>query len=98
MKKSATFSLLICLLLVLIVPNRLATAQTTGTTVGIIGRHTVAPGQRLILPVEVIGAQELYAVDLALQFDPTLLKIVDVDANSSGTQVALGTFLVDYTR
>lgn len=94
MKKTTTFSLFICLLLVLTVPNRLATAQMAGnTTVGIFGRHAVAPGQRLILPVEVKSVADLYAVDLSLQYDPKLLKIVDAEPDTPGSQVALGTFL-----
>ena len=94
MKISTTLCLLICLLLALRVPSSPTAAQTTGTTtVGIFSRHAVAPGQRLILPVEVNAAQDLYAIDLALRFDPTLLKIVDSEPNTAGTQVALGSFL-----
>ncbi len=43
--------------------------------------------------VEVVGVQNLYAVDISMAFDPQVVEVVDADAKSAGIQVALGTFL-----
>ncbi len=96
MKKFLTFIWMLCFLLGLAwaIPVHMVAAQTAGnTTVGVFKTYEVAPGAALTLPVEVKGAQELYGIDLLLEFNPALLQVVDADENNPGVQVALGTFL-----
>ena len=96
MKKLLTLFLMLCFLLGLAwaLPGHQVAAQTAGNnTVGVFKTYEVAPGAALTLPVEVKGAQQLYGIDLLLEFDPTLLQVVDAEKNTPGVQVALGTFL-----
>ena len=96
MKKFLTFILMLCFLLGLAwaIPGHIVAAQTAGnTTVGVFKTYEFSPGAALTLPVEVKGVQELYGIDLSLEFDSALLQVVDADENTPGVQVALGTFL-----
>lgn len=96
MKKLLTIALMLCFLLGLVwaVPGQLVKAQTAGNnTIGVFKTYEVAPGAALTLPVEIIGAQQLYGIDLLLEFDPTLIQVQDADDKTPGVQVALGTFL-----
>lgn len=45
------------------------------------------------IALEIVDVQNLYAVDIAMVFDPQVVEIVDADPNTQGIQVALGTFL-----
>lgn len=73
-------------------PLHLASAQT-GTQVGIFKEYQIAPDSRLEVPIEIKGATELYAIDVEMTFDPTLLSAEDADADTPGIQPGLGTFL-----
>lgn len=50
-------------------------------------------GQADDVAIEVVDVHDLYGFDITAQFDPALVEVVDADPNSTGVQVAFGTFL-----
>ena len=64
-----------------------------GAEVGIFEPIEVQPGTAFQVPVSVRNVEELYAIDIEIQFDPALVQVEDAAANLDGVQVGLGTFL-----
>lgn len=54
---------------------------------------TVEVGETAQLVVEIVDVQDLYGVDLLIDFDPHVLEVVDAYPDQEGIQVSLGTFL-----
>ncbi|HOV31623.1 MAG TPA: cohesin domain-containing protein [Anaerolineaceae bacterium] len=61
--------------------------------VGVFQAYEIQPAARIEIPIEIRNVQDLYAVDLELHYDPTILTIEDADPQTNGIQPALGTFL-----
>jgi hypothetical protein len=53
----------------------------------------VAVGQTIDIAVEAREVRALFAMDIELGFDPTVVQVVDVDPELDGVQVALGLFM-----
>lgn len=68
-------------------------AQDAPAEVGVIESFEVAPGSTIQVPVYVRGVQELYGVDLTLEFDPDVVQVIDQGPAMEGTQAGLGKFL-----
>lgn len=64
-----------------------------GAVGGVFDSNAVAPGEVIEVPVEIRNVEELYAIDIEIQFDPTILQVVDADPDTDGIQIAIGTFL-----
>lgn len=84
--------LIIFILVICCMPLQSVMAQGSAE-VGVFQAYSLAPGSRIEIPIEVRGVQDLYAIDLELQFDPAILGAEDADPNLAGIQAALGTFL-----
>ena len=65
----------------------------TNAQVGVFEAYEIKPGARIEIPIEIRNVQDLYAVDLEVHFDPTILTIEDANPQMDGIQPALGTFL-----
>lgn len=83
---------LVLLTCLLVIPLHLTTAQAEAR-VGVFNEYAAPPQTRLEVPIEVRGAQNVYAVDVELTFDPAILAVEDSDPATEGIQPALGTFL-----
>jgi hypothetical protein len=70
-----------------------AAAQTPVLLRVIPAEAQVVAGQTVDVAVEVVDVEDLYAFDVALTFDPSVVEVVDADPNVPGIQIALGTFL-----
>lgn len=70
-----------------------ARAQKLETLFGVMEPAVVAPGATVQVPVAVKDVEGLYAVDFSLEYDPTIVQLVDADAIQPGIQAGLGTFL-----
>lgn len=70
-----------------------ARAQKLETLFGVMEPAVVAPGATVQVPVAVKDVAGLYAVDFSLEYDPTIVQLVDADAIQPGIQAGLGTFL-----
>ena len=71
-----------------------AQAQSaSGAEGGIFNSNAVAPGEIIEVPVEIRNVEDLYAIDIEIEFDPTILQVEDADPDTDGIQVAIGTFL-----
>jgi len=71
-----------------------AQAQSAPEAVGgVFNDNSVAPGEVIEVPIEIRDVEDLYAMDIELLFDPTILHIEVADPNTEGVQVAIGTFL-----
>ncbi|MBN1922208.1 MAG: hypothetical protein JW892_13250 [Anaerolineae bacterium] len=93
---SLTLVSLVGFLLMLGLPRALPLAAQTAGTVSlrvVPAEAEVVVNQTTDVAVEVVGVQNLYAVDIAIAFDPQVVEVVDADATTAGVQVALGTFL-----
>ncbi len=78
----------------LIVPTKLAFAQSTDLVqVGVFDKHTISPDSSVEIPIEIKNVIGLYALDIALKFDPTVVTAEDADPATPGIQLALGNFL-----
>ena len=64
-----------------------------GAKGGVFDSNAVAPGEIIEVPVEIRDVEDLYAMDIEIQFDPAILQVEDADPNMDGIQVAIGTFL-----
>jgi len=87
---------LVGLLFMLGLPRVLPLAAQTPGTVSLRVVPTeaeVVVNQITDVAVEVVGVQNLYAVDISMAFDPQVVEVVDADATTAGIQVALGAFL-----
>ncbi|MHC1739940.1 MAG: cohesin domain-containing protein [Anaerolineaceae bacterium] len=95
MKSITCKKVLIAVLLIglFLIPNRLVLGQSVSTQVGVFNQATIAPAARIEVPIEVKKVNGLYALDLTMQFDPTILAAEDADPSKGGTQLALGNFL-----
>jgi len=87
------FSLMLLMALILFSFD-IVHAQADGTVeVGVFGNYEVLPDSRIEVPIEIRNVQDLYAIDIEIQFDPNVLTCEDADPGKDGVQPALGTFL-----
>jgi hypothetical protein len=87
------FALLIGVLLVALSAKIVFAQGGTGAQGGIFGDYEVQPGKMVEVPVEVRNVADLYAVDVEIQFDPTIVQVQDANPDAEGVQPALGMFL-----
>lgn len=92
MKKNWHYYFVIILILFI---TSLAHAQSSETAqVRVMPDSIQVPqGTTIDLAVEVIEIQDLYAFDISLTFDPTVIQVVDADPDLDGIQVNYGMFL-----
>ncbi|MBG0786725.1 MAG: hypothetical protein H0S79_16640 [Anaerolineaceae bacterium] len=86
----------ICFILVLLSasPLQMAFGQDATTAQGgIFDDYQVQPDGRVEIPVEIRDVSDLYAVDIQIEFDPSVVQVEDADPAQDGIQPALGTFL-----
>lgn len=50
-------------------------------------------GKTVDIALEVANAQDVFGVDIALEYNPSFVEIIDLDPDQEGVQVALGSFL-----
>jgi len=96
MKRPVLTSMLILIVLAsfFVNPVRDAAAQgSTPTSVGIFEALEIAPGTLIEVPVAIKNAQNVYAADIEIQFDPDILTPQDADPSSEGIQLGFGQFL-----
>ena len=75
-------------------PHSVVLGQSTSSVqIGFFSEPTSAPETRIEIPVEIKNVEGLYALDVSIKFDPSILMVEDADPNQTGTQVALGKFL-----
>jgi hypothetical protein len=84
--------LMVFIAIFVILPLSLAQGQV-GTEAGIFLAYAVDVGERVDVPLEIRNVQNIYAIDVRLQFDPAVLSVDDADPSTPGVQVALGAFL-----
>lgn len=82
-----------CFVMLLLMGFTNARAQKLETLFGVMEPAVVAPGATVQVPVAVKDVEGLYAVDFSLEYDPTIVQLVDADAIQPGIQAGLGTFL-----
>lgn len=70
-----------------------AAAQGGTAQVGVIDPAQVPLGASIQVPVSVDNVKDLYALDITMKFDPTIVQVEDADPGNPGTQIALGEFL-----
>ncbi len=93
-EKITALSILSLIFIGLMLPTGSVVAQAEEETrVGFFEEYEVKPGDRIDVPVEIQAVQDLYAIDLKIEFDPTVLTVEDADPSTDGVQPALGTFL-----
>jgi len=92
--KRATITLLILTVLIF---SAFSTTNARGqqgqAALGVAEVVEVAPGMTVQVPVVIRDVEALYGLEFFLDFDPTLVRVVDADLAVSGVQVALGEFL-----
>ncbi len=96
MKSANLRNILLGMILIslILIPTRLVFGQATPSTqVGVFDQLTMSPDSRLEVPIEIKKVDGLYALDLTMQFDPTVLSADDADPTMPGVQLALGKFL-----
>jgi hypothetical protein len=74
-------------------PPPAALAQTAAPVT--IGDHVVGEGETIAVAVRVNDIEDLYAIDIGLSFDPTVVEVVDTNPGKSGIQSQPGSFLDD---
>ncbi len=73
--------------------SSIAYAQNETAELGVFENFQVSPGSSIQVPVSIRKVSNLYGVDFTLNFDPTIVKIVDDDPVTPGIQASLGGFL-----
>jgi hypothetical protein len=72
-------------------PTPTSTPIISGSTVRVAPDFIrIASGETGNNAVEVANITDLFGVELSLNYDPTIVEVVDVDLDTPGTQVALG--------
>lgn len=86
---------LFCLIffVILTLPTSSVHAQTGDARVGFFEEYEIKPGKRVEVPVEIRDVEDLYAIDVKIEFDPAVMMVEDADLSKDGIQPALGTFL-----
>ena len=64
-----------------------------GAQVGVLEPLTAASATLVEVPIQVADVTGLYAVDLELTFDPSVVTAEDADPASPGVQLGIGSFL-----
>jgi len=82
----------IFIIIISLIGGKLTLAQA-GAEVGVFETYVVSPNGRIEVPIRIRNVQDLYAIDLEMQFDPSILSVEDADPAASGVQPALGEFL-----
>lgn len=94
MKSYRTFLAIFMILAFLLFPHTSVLGQSSDNSqIGFFSSPTSAPNTRIEVPLEIHNVQDLFALDLTLKFDPSILQVEDADPNQAGVQVALGKFL-----
>lgn len=68
-------------------------AQDSKAEIGFLESAQVAPAEIIQVPVSVQNAKDMYALDITIEFDPSIIQVVDADPATSGIQIGLGNFL-----
>jgi hypothetical protein len=92
-KAKRTGILLLTLLVMLLSTGSVAAQGEDEARVGFFEDVEIQPGSRIEVPVQIEDVQDLYAIDIEIQFDPQVIKIQDADSDADGIQPALGMFL-----
>lgn len=94
MKSYRTYLMILMILAFLLFPHTSVLGQSSeNSQIGFFSSPTSAPDTRIEVPLEIQSVQDLFALDLTVKFDPTILQVEDADPNTAGIQVALGKFL-----
>ncbi|NLG98308.1 MAG: hypothetical protein GX491_13190 [Chloroflexi bacterium] len=96
MKQSNLLNLTLLFVLIgaLLLPARAVGAQGGDPAyIGIFEDAVLAPESSIEVPIRVQNAQNLFAIDIEITFDPQVLSIEDADPNAAGVQVGMGQFL-----
>ena len=94
LKSTYKWLFLTVLLLGLFIPAHIVAAQTAAPVqVGFYQNYKVAPSAVIQVPIEVTNVKDLYALEINIEFDETMLSIEDADPSRPGVQIALGNFL-----
>lgn len=64
-----------------------------GVQVGVVEQLTTVPDTVVEVPIQVIDVTGLYAVDIELSFDPSVVTAEDADTANPGVQLGIGNFL-----
>lgn len=92
--KMTTIVSFVLAVLMLTLPTVCAAAQGGDEArVGFFEEVEIQPGRRVEVPVRIEDVQDLYAIDIEIQFDPQVIQIEDADPRTEGIQPALGMFL-----
>ncbi|MCA9950328.1 MAG: hypothetical protein KDE48_11830 [Anaerolineales bacterium] len=84
--------IIIIFLCLLVVP--VSFAQESVTVVRIMPVNAeMGVGETIQIAVEIANVSELYGADVTVNFDPTVLEVVDADPELEDIQVGFGTFL-----
>ncbi len=84
----------LCLGVIICFASMPVSAQAVGEAqIGFFEEIIIAPGSKVEVPVEIRGVEDLYAVDITVRFDPSVIQAVDADPSKDGIQPGLGTFL-----
>lgn len=68
-------------------------AQDGIAEVGVFEPLEVSPDSTIQVPVSIRNVNELYGIDITMQFDSEILEVVDMNTAMDGIQVGLGQFL-----
>ena len=91
--KSLSACLFIFLFILTCLPSQKASAQTS-TSLSIeppLSQLTCTCAT--LFHVMVNNVNDLYGIDVRLEFDPSMLQVIDMDPNSDGVQIRQGSFL-----
>lgn len=91
--RRSCLAVVVILCLGLWLPVSRAVSQTPVLVRVTPAQSQVVAGETVDVAVEVVEVQDLYAFDVALTFDPSVVEVVDADPNLPGVQVGLGLFL-----
>lgn len=64
-----------------------------GVQVGVLEQLTTVPDTVVEVPIQVVEVTGLYAVDIELSFDPSVVTAEDADPANPGVQLGIGNFL-----
>lgn len=85
---------MVCLILALGVTTQLSQAQTTPLNLHFTPDSlALTPQTTGHLSLNLTANSQLYAFDIAITYDSTVVTVVDTDPNTQGTQVAVGSLL-----
>jgi hypothetical protein len=95
MKKFYWWTTFGIIIIILLSHTRAGLAQPASTVIlrVVPEEAQVLVDDTLDIAVEVADVEDLYGIDILLEFDPQALEVVDMDPDLDGVQIQLGTFL-----